>query len=150
AKAMTFKQCAEQYIAENDRKWSSEKHRLQWRTSLEQYVYPALGSLPVSAIDTAHVLAAIKPLWARAQETASRVRGRIESILGWATVHHYRTGDNPARWSQHLQHALPQATKNGQQKHHAALPYKDAPAFMAALRADSSMTARALELILLT
>ncbi|HME91223.1 MAG TPA: tyrosine-type recombinase/integrase, partial [Myxococcaceae bacterium] len=148
AKVITFKDAAEQYLKENDSRWTSEKHRQQWRTSLEQYAYPVLGDLPVDAIDTVHVLAAIKPLWARAQETASRTRGRIEAILGWAGLHGYRTGDNPARWNQHLEHALPPASKNG--NHHEALPYKSAPAFMAKLRADSSMTARCLELIMLT
>src|SRR5262245_32843043 len=135
AKVITFKDAAEQYLKENDSRWTSEKHRQQWRTSLEQYAYPVLGDLPVDAIDTVHVLAAIKPLWARAQETASRTRGRIEAILGWAGLHGYRTGDNPARWNQHLEHALPPASKNG--NHHEALPYKSAPAFMAKLRADS-------------
>src|SRR5262249_14158815 len=148
AKAKTFRECAEQYMREYDSKWTSEKHRLQWRTSLEQYAYPVLGDLPVSMIDTAHVLAVIKPLWARAQETAKRTRGRSEDILGWAALHGYRSADNPARWKQHLEHALPQAPKNG--NHHAALPYKDAPVFMAALRADSGMTSKVLQFILLT
>jgi integrase len=147
AKAMTFRACAEQFLKEHERKWTSPKHAKEWRTSLARFAYPVLGSLPVAAIDTPLVLKVLKPMWERIPETASRVRGRIEAVLGWATVHHYRTGDNPARWQQHLEHALPAVVKG---EHHAALPYADAPAFMAALRQDTTVTARCMEFITLT
>src|SRR5512132_1016851 len=87
AKAMTFRQCAEGFIRDNEKKWDSVKHRDQWKTTLEKYVYPTLGNLPVASIDTPLVLKVVKPLWERIPETASRVRGRIEQVLGWATVH---------------------------------------------------------------
>src|SRR5262245_64222257 len=96
AKAKTFRQCAEDFLSEHEAKWTNATHRRQWRSTLKNYVYPVIGDLPVAAIDTPLVLKVIKPLWARAPETASRVRGRIETVLGWATVHHYRSGDNPA------------------------------------------------------
>jgi integrase len=150
AKAMTFKQCAEGFIRDNERKWSSVKHRDQWKKTLQDYVYPTLGNLLVASIDTPLVLKVIKPLWERVPETASRVRGRIEQVLGWATVHHYRSGDNPARWQGLLEHALPARNDVAKVKHHAALPYTEAPAFMAKLREDSSVGARCLEFIALT
>jgi integrase len=147
ARSMTFRACAEQFLKEHERKWTSPKHATEWRTSLVRFVYPTIGSLPVAAIDTPLVLKVLKPMWERIPETASRVRGRIEAVLGWATVHHYRSGDNPARWQQHLEHALPAVTKGD---HHAALPYAAAPAFMAKLRQDTSVGARCLEFIVLT
>jgi integrase len=150
AKAMTFKQCAEGFIRDNEAKWSNAKHRQEWRATLERYAYPVLGSLAVAAIDTPLVLKVIKPLWERAPETASRVRGRIENVLGWAIVHHYRTGDNPARWKGHLKHALPAPSKVAKVKHHAALPYTEAGAFMAKVRQDDRVGARCLEFIILT
>jgi hypothetical protein len=107
ARAMTFKQCAEGFIRDNEASWTSARHRQEWVGSLVRLVYPTLGSLPVAAIDTPLVLKVLKPIWEKTPETASRVRGRIENVLGWATVHHYRAGDNPARWGGLLEHALP-------------------------------------------
>jgi integrase len=150
AKAMTFKQCTEGFIRDNEAKWSNSKHRREWKSTLERYVYPELGSLSVAAIDTPLVLNVIKPLWERAPETASRVRGRIENVLGWATVHHYRTGDNPARWKGHLEHALPARSKVAKVKHHAALPYTEAGSFIAKVRKDDRVGACCLEFIALT
>jgi integrase len=150
AKAMTFKECAEGFIRDNEAEWTNSKHRKQWENTLSAYVYPQLGSLSVAAIDTPLVLKVIKPLWERAPETASRVRGRIENVLGWATVHHYRTGDNPARWKGHLEHALPARSKVAKVEHHAALPYGDIAGFMAKLRQNTAVGARAVEFIVLT
>jgi len=96
------------------------------------------------------VLQVIKPLWNDKTETASRVRGRIESVLGWATVHHYRSGDNPARWQGLLEHALPAKAKIAKTEHHAALPYAEVAGFMAKLKQDTSAAARCLEFIVLT
>jgi integrase len=150
AKAMSFRQCAELFIADHEKKWTNAKHRRDWKTTLVKYAYPALGDMPVASIDTPLVLKAIKPLWERAPETASRVRGRIENVLGWATVHHYRTGDNPARWRGHLEHALPARSEVAEIEHHAALPYKQAAAFVGKLRQDTSVMGRCLEFITLT
>jgi integrase len=150
AKAMTFKQCAEGYIKDNETEWTNAKHRREWATTLSRYVYPVLGGLPVATINTPLVLKVVKPLWEHAPETASRVRGRIENVLGWATVHHYRTGDNPARWRGLLEHALPARAKIAKVKHHAALPYAQAGAFMAKVRRDTRVAARCLEFIMLT
>src|SRR5262249_58386876 len=88
--------------------------------------------------------------WGHKTETASRVRGRIEAILGWATVHHYRSGDNPARWQGLLEHALPARSKVAKTQHHVALPYAEIAPFMARLRQDTSAAARCLEFIVLT
>jgi integrase len=148
--AKTFKQCVEGFIKDNEAEWSNPKHRKQWETTLSTYVYPTLGSLPVATIDTPLVLKVVKPLWERVPETASRVRGRIESVLGWATVHHYRTGDNPARWKGLLEHALPARLKVAKVKHHAALPYAETPSFMVKVRQDDRIAARCLEFIALT
>jgi integrase len=150
AKQITFKECGEQYIREHAKKWTNPKHGEQWKSTLETYVYPVLGKLPVGTIDTPLVLKVLKPLWERAPVTASRVRGRIEQILGWATVHHYRSGPNPAQWRGHLQHALPALSQIAKIEHHAALPYTEISALMAKLPQNSSVVARCLEYIVLT
>jgi integrase len=147
AKAKTFADCVKGFIEDNESSWTSVKHRRQWETSLIKYTYPILGSLPVAAIDTPLVLRVLKPIWDAKRETASRLRGRIENVLGWATVHHYRSGDNPARWNGLLEHALPAVVKGD---HHAALPYTQVASFMQALRKDTGIVARALEFITLT
>jgi integrase len=147
AKAVTFQQCVEGFIRDNGSSWGNPRHAREWKASVVKHVYPVLGSLPVAAIDTPLVLKVLKPLWERTAETASRVRGRIENVLGWATVHHYRSGDNPARWNQHLEHALPTVAKGD---HLAAVPYPDVPALMAKVRQRDDVPAKLLELIVLT
>src|SRR6516162_5051271 len=130
AKTKTFKECAQDYIAANQDRWKNAIHGKQWLTTLATYVYPVIGALPVASIDTGLVLKCIEPHWKTKTETMSRVRGRIESILDWATVRKYRAGDNPARWSGLLEHALPAKGKIAKPVHHPALPYHDLPAFM--------------------
>jgi integrase len=149
-KAMTFKQCADAFIASHEAGWNSAKHRQQWVNTLAQHVHPVLGALPVNAIDTAMVMKAIGPLWTTIPETASRVRGRIEAILDWARVSGYRTGENCARWRGHLDHLLPASSKVRKTEHLAALPYVEVGAFMAKLRAQDGPAARCLEFIVLT
>jgi integrase len=150
AKIMTFKQCADAYIKANQGGWKNEKHRAQWNTTLASYVLPKIGALPVGEVDIGQVLRCIEPIWREKTETASRIRGRIESILDWATVRRYRQGDNPARWSGHLEHVLPAKSKVAKVNHHAALPYRELPAFMAVLRQREGIAARALEFCILT
>jgi len=150
AKAVTFRDCAEAYIATHEPSWKNAKHRQQWRNTLATYVYPLIGPLPVQAIDVTLVTKIIQPLWLQKTETASRVRGRIEAILDYATVHKYRQGDNPARWRGHLEEALPDRAKIAKPEHHAALPYDKVGAFMSDLRRRESTSARCLEFLILT
>jgi integrase len=150
AKASTFKQCAEMYLEAHADGWKNAKHAAQWRSTLETYAYPVLGPLSVSDIDVGHVLKALEPIWRRIPETASRVRMRIESVLGYATARKFREGDNPARWRGHLATLLPAKGKIAKVAHHSALPYAELPAFMAELRKRDSLSARALELAILT
>jgi hypothetical protein len=110
ARGMTFEEAAKTYAAAHAKTWSNEKHRRQWLSALERYAYPAFGDLPVDAIDVALVLEAIEPIWSTRTETASRVRGRTETVLDWAAVRGLRSAENPARWRGHLQRALPART----------------------------------------
>ena len=150
AKAMTFKQCAEAYIRAHEAGWKNAKHAAQWTSTLTTYAFPVMGELPVASVDTGLVMKVIEPIWTTKTETASRVRGRIESILDWATVRHYRAGENPARWKGHLDHLLPTKAKVQKGGHHAALPYDQIADFMAALRKQDGIGARALEFAILT
>src|SRR5215472_11007170 len=150
AKAMTFKACAEAYIAAHQAGWKNPKHAAQWPATLGAYVYPVFGALPVAAIDVGLIMKAIEPIWTEKPETASRVRGRIESVLDWAAARGYRQGDNPARWRGHLENLLPNKSKVQRVEHHAALPYVEIAAFMAALREQEGIAARALEFAILT
>jgi integrase len=109
-----------------------------------------LGKLDVADVDVAAVLRVIEPIWTAKPETASRVRGRIEAVLSWATARKYRHGDNPARWRGHLDTLLPSRRKVQRVTHQPALPYKDMPAFMTALRGQQGVAARALEFTILT
>jgi integrase len=150
AKTVTFSLCAEAFIASKSAGWRSRKHEHEWRASLEQHAYPVLGSLPVGGIDTGLVLKVLEPMWTRRTETASRLRGRIETVLDWARVRGHRQGDNPARWRGHLDHLLAARSKVRPVVHHAALPYAELGAFMARLAHETSPAARALEFTILT
>ena len=150
AKAMTFRQCAEAYIAAHQAGWKNPVHAKQWPSTLGTYVYPVFGDLPVHAVDVGLVMKALEPIWTEKPETASRVRGRIECVLDWATARGYRQGENPARWRGHLENLLPKKTKVRRVEHHAALPYAEIGAFMTELRQQEAIAARALEFAILT
>lgn len=148
AKAQTFAQCVEKYLAVHGDKWKNAKHSAQWRATLETYAYPVIGDLNVADIDEGHLVRVLQPIWKKIPETARRVRGRIEAVLGYATVSKFRAGDNPARWRNHLETLL-----GGTQKaveHHAAIPFTETPTFIAELRARKSTSASALEFLILT
>ncbi|MCE4062687.1 tyrosine-type recombinase/integrase [Pandoraea sputorum] len=149
-KTTTFDECATAYIDVHSSGWKNAKHADQWRNTLATYASPHFGSLPITELDTALVMKALEPIWISKTETASRLRGRIESVLDWASARGHRTGENPARWKGHLDHLLPKRSKVQAVVHHAALPYVDAPKFMVQLRATNTMAAKALELLILT
>jgi integrase len=150
AKEMTFKACAERYIASHRAGWRNPKHAAQWPATQGTYVYPVFGGLPVAAVDVGQVMKAIEPIWIRKPETASRVHGRIESILDWATARGYRKGENPAWWRRHLENLLPARRKVRRVEHHAALPYPEIADFTAKLRQQKGIAARALQFAILT
>jgi integrase len=150
AKAMTFKQCAEAYVAAHKAGWRNPKHAAQWPSTLGTYVFPVFGSLSVQAIDVGLVMRALEPIWTSKPETAGRVRGRIESVLDWATARGYRMGENPARWRGHLENLLPKKSKVRRVEHHAALPYAEIADFIGDLRRHEGVAARALEFVILT
>ena len=148
-KAMTFRQCALAYIAAHENEWNNPKHAAQWPSTMAAYVYPVIGALPVAAVDTALVMKVLEPIWQTKTATASRVRGRIERVLGWAATSGYRPkGENPARWKDHLDNLL--AAKAKVARHHSALPYPELPAFMAQLAGQRGLGALALRFTILT
>jgi integrase len=150
AKSVTFKVCAEKYINAHRAAWKNAKHAAQWTATLETYVYPVIGNLPVQNVDTGMISEILEPIWSTKAETAGRVRGRTEVILDWAKVRGFRTGDNPARWRGHLDKLLPARSRVRKVKHHAALPYSELPAFMQQLRDENGVAARAMEFLILT
>ncbi len=150
AKRITFAQASEAYISAKAPEWKNAKHAAQWGATLATYAHPVFGALPVAAIDTALVVKALEPIWTEKNETASRLRGRIESILDWSTTSGYRQGENPARWRGHLDNLLAKPSKVQKVEHHAALPFAEMASFIVELRKREGYGARALELAILT
>jgi integrase len=148
-KPTTFKQCAIAYIAAHEPSWRGNRSRVQWTQSLQKHVFPHIGALPVSDIDTPRVLSVLEAIWTQVPETARRVRNRIELILDYAAAHGMRTGDNPARWRGLLENLLPEQRRANGVNHLQAMPWKEVPAFMQKLRAQPDNAARALELAIL-
>ncbi len=146
----TFRQVAENYVAAHEKSWRNEKHRYQWGATLKTLCYPVFGDRSVATVDTGLVMRVLDGVWHEKPETASRVRGRIESILDYAKARGWRTGENPARWKGHLENLLPKRSKIAQVKHHAALPWADIGPFMEALRAAEAVSGRALEFTIIT
>jgi integrase len=150
ASAVTFEECARQLVEAKRPSWRSAKHAAQWLSSFETYAFPHFGKVAVGAIDTGLVLKALEPIWQAKNETAGRVRLRIEAVLDAAKARGWRDGDNPARWRGHLENLLARPSKVRHVQHHPALPYTDIGAFMAELRAQEGMAAQAMELLILT
>jgi integrase len=150
ARAMTFDDCADRYMTAHATGWRNSKHRAQWAATLRTYVTPIFGSLPIQEIDTGLIMRVLEPIWPTKPETASRVRGRIEAVLNWATTRGFRRGENPARWRGHLENLLPNRSRVQKVTHHAALPYVDIGTFMADLRERTGVAAAALEFLILT
>jgi integrase len=150
ADVVTFKEAAARYLDMRGRGLQNAKHAAQWRTTIGVYAEPILGNLPVADINVGHVHRALEPIWTAKPETASRVRGRIERILGWCKVNGYREGENPARWRDNLDNLLPKLSEVRTVRHHPSLPYTDLPTFMEELRGQEGIAARALEFTILT
>ena len=147
----TFAECVADFLEKNERAWSNAKHRAQWEMTLGPAYCSKLQKKLPSEITKADMLAVLNPIWAIKTETATRLRGRIERVLnankpetGW------QGGENPAAWRGNLDSILPKPNKLKDVKHHAAMPYKDVPAFMTTLAERSGLSARALELLIFT
>mgnify|MGYP001289270257 CR=1 FL=1 len=149
-RGLTFKAAAEALIKAKRPGWRNAKHAAQWGATLASYAFPTLGERDVRRVETADVLAVLKPIWEAKIETASRVRQRIEAVLDYATALGARPGDNPARWRGHLDHLLPPPRKVRAVRHHTALDWRAAPAFMAELRQREGTAAKALAFAILT
>ncbi|SFJ01407.1 site-specific integrase [Bradyrhizobium sp. Gha] len=160
AKSITFGAAAKRYIKTHEPGWKSVKHADQWRTTLlgigpkgkpAKHDYcKTIRDLPIGALDTSLILKIIEPIWATKNETANRIRGRIECVIDAAKSRGEFTGENPARWRGHLENLLPAPSKVHKVRNHPALPYRQLPAFMRELRARDGVAAAALEFHILT
>jgi integrase len=150
ARAKTFDQCAAAYIKAHRATWKSAKHAAQWESTLATYASPTFGSTPVADVDTELVMSVLRPIWDTKTETAVRLRGRIESILDWATVSKYRQGENPARWRGHLENLLGNPHKIAPVKNRPALPWPELPDFVAKLVEREGVAAHAVRFAILT
>lgn len=150
AAAVTFEEAAHKFITAKAAEWSNAKHAQQWTNTLETYAFPVAGKLACADVALPHVLKILEPIWTTKTETASRLRGRIESVLDWATVRGFRKGENPARWKGHLDKILPAPGKVTKVEHHEAVTLDDLGAFVRDLRQRDGGAARALEFLILT
>lgn len=147
---MTFDDAVLEYLRAKSGEWKNAKHAAQWTATLNAYASPVIGKVQVRDVELAHVMRILEPIWSAKTETATRLRGRIENVLDWATVRGYRKGENPARWRGHLDKLLAKPRKLAKVKHHAALPVESVGAFVRDLRLREGVAARALEVLILT
>lgn len=149
-RGLTFAAAVDKFLASKLDEFRSEKHKYQWRQSLDSFAAPAIGDMLVDDIGVSDVQRALEPIWTTKTETAARLRGRIEAVLAWATVAGHRSGDNPARWKGNLDAILPKPSKVTAIENHPALALADAGRWFAALRLRDGISARALEFVALT
>lgn len=150
AQAFTFRQVAQRYHAAHKSSWRNAKHRDQWLSTMEAYIYPVFGDRLAASVTTGDVMRALEPIWWDKSMTANVLRGRIEAVLDYAKARDWRTGENPARWRGHLANLLPARNRIAKIEHHPALPWQEIGAFMARIRSLDDLAARALELLILT
>ncbi|MBZ0330682.1 tyrosine-type recombinase/integrase [Halomonas sp. ANAO-440] len=146
----TFTSCAARYIQSHRRSWRNAKHARQWVSTLKTYARPVIGNMPVDEIDTQDIVSILNPIWTSKTETAKRVQGRIENVLDYAAAHKYRDEANPARWRGHLDKLLAKPSRVKKVSHHPAMPYDEVAAFMAELQGNTSISSKALQLLMLT
>lgn len=144
----TFKECATEFIEYSRPSWRNAKHAQQWTNTLTKYVYPVIGENTIGTIHQDQILKILAPIWREKRETATRVRARIEAILHWTSVHGWRTGENPARFKDHMEFLLPKGPR-AKKEHHPSLPYEQLPAFMNKLHKQEGMARYALEFLIL-
>jgi len=147
---MTFSDAAREYMKMKSKEFRDPRQAGQWESSLETHAMPHLGTVPVRDIELPHMKAVLGPIWETKTETANRVRGRIEKILGWCAVHGYRSNENPARWKGYLDGVFQAPSKIKKKGHHAALPVEKMPDFMKSLKKRTGTAARAMEFLILT
>ncbi|KYP10496.1 MAG: hypothetical protein A0129_12690, partial [Limnobacter sp. CACIAM 66H1] len=147
-KAATFAICARECIQTHEASWKNAKHRAQWESTLETYAFPIIGNKPVDEIDEQMVLRVLAPIWHTKAETASRLRGRIEKVLDYATAKKHRSGENPARWKGNLKELLGKQSRDTNNQ--PALPYSRVAEFLHDLRTHEGITAKAIEFVILT
>ena len=150
AKSITFKQATEKYIETHRASWKNPKHTQQWTNTLTEYAFPTIGNKACSEITKEHVLQILNPIWTTKTETATRVRGRIESVLDWAIAMGYRKDVNVAVLKGNLQPLLPNIKKRQRVKHHKAMHYDDVPIFFKSIKDNPTISARALVFCILT
>jgi integrase len=150
ARHLTFEDAARRFLRRKKLEFKNPKHAAQWESTLAQYAFPILGRLAVDEIELAHIVKTLEPIWTEKTETASRLRGRIESVLAWATVSGFRSGDNPARWRGNLDAVLPKPAKLKRVQHHAAVEIDDMPELMSQIRDRRGTATRCLEFVILT
>ena len=150
ARGLTFAVAMEAYLKIKLTEFNNDKHRKQWRASLDAYAVPSLGPMLVSEITVHELARTLEPIWLTKTETASRLRGRIEAVMAWATVQGHREGDNPARWRGNLDAILPKPSKVSKVAHHPALALADVASWFADLRTRDGMATRALEFLTMT
>lgn len=149
-RGLNFENAVEKYLESKLTEFKNPKHCDQWRSTLRTYANPKLGKMLVGDIGVPDVLRVLEPMWQTKTETATRVRGRIEGVLAWATVAGHREGDNPARWKGNLDAILPKPSKVAKVSNQPALSISDVVSWFADLQKRDGMAARALEMMTLT
>lgn len=146
ASGATFRAAALECHALRKGKWRNEKHRAQWLSSLEAYVFPKIGGMPVRAVSSSDIMNVLTPIWTAKPETARRIKHRIGVVLDFARAKGWRETGSPTT---EIARALPKVLR--EKRHQPAMPYAEIPGFLAQLAETgaSDATKAALEILIL-
>ena len=148
--SLTFSECADQLIKSKLSEWKNPKSEKQWRSTLSKYAYPVVGQVEIEKVTTKDIMSILEPHWLEKTDTMTKLRGRLQKVLDWATTYGYRQGLNPATWEGNLEHLLPAPSRITKGKHHKSLPYSRVQWAYEVIKNSKGVGSRCLELIILT
>ena len=148
--SLTFSECADQLIKSKLSEWKNPKSEKQWRSTLIKYAYPVVGQMKIENVTTKEIMSILEPHWLEKTDTMTKLRGRLQKVLDWATTNGYRQGLNPATWEGNLEHLLPAPSRITKGKHHKSLPYSRVQWAYEVIKNSKGVGSRCLELIILT
>ena len=148
--SLTFSECADELIKSKLSEWKNPKSEKQWRSTLSKYAYPVVGQMKIENVTTKEIMSILEPHWLEKTDTMTKLRGRLQRVLDWATTYGYRQGLNPATWEGNLKHLLPAPSRITQGRHHKSLPYSRMHWAYELIKNSVGVGSRCLELIILT
>lgn len=110
--------------------WRNRRHSDSWLASLENHIFPHVGSVRVDGVSSAMVRDALAPIWLDIPETARRILQRVRTVLEYSHIMGWCPHEASLR---SVPKGLPRQPV--EENHYVAMAYADVPALMQRLAA---------------